>query len=136
MEDDAVLLVQAAHEVAELGTEDALHRSLVRRDDVHLETARAQRGGHFEADEARAEDDGTARRRGASDDRATVAQGSQRVHVRQLEAGQRQPDGLGPRGQQQPLVRHAAAVVERHLARRDVDAATLAPRRSSMPCST
>ncbi len=44
MEDDAVLLVQRAHEVAELGAEHSFERPLLRRDDVHLDArARATR---------------------------------------------------------------------------------------------
>ena len=61
MEDDAVLLVQRAHEVAELRPEDALQRPLLGRDDMDLELARAQRGRDLEADEARADHDGAAR---------------------------------------------------------------------------
>ena len=44
MEDDAVLLVQRAHEVAHRGPQDALHRPLLRRHDMDLDLARAQRG--------------------------------------------------------------------------------------------
>ena len=58
VEDDAVLLVQLAHEVAELRAQHALHRALFRRHDVHLDAARAQRGGDLEADEARPHHDG------------------------------------------------------------------------------
>ena len=62
MEDDAVLLVERADEVADLATEHALQRHAVGRDDVHLELARAQRGRDLEPDEARADHDGAPRR--------------------------------------------------------------------------
>ena len=100
VEDDAVLLVQRAHEVAERGAEDALQRPRLGRDDVHLEVARAQRRGHLEADEARADDDGALRAPRPRDDRAAVGERAQRVDVRQLAARDVEPDRLGARREQ------------------------------------
>ena len=57
VEDDAVLLVQRRHEVAELRAQHALERPRLGRDDVHLEPARAQRRRDLEPDEARADHD-------------------------------------------------------------------------------
>ena len=61
MEDDAVLFVQRAHEIAHLGPKHALHRPLLGRDDVNLDFARAQCGRGLEPDEAGADHDGAAR---------------------------------------------------------------------------
>ena len=119
---DAVLLVQAAHEVAELGAQHALQRALVRRDDVHVDAARAQRRGDLEADEARADHDRAPRRCRPRDDGAAVGERAQRVHVRQVGARQRQPHRLGAGRQQQRVVGDLAAVAERDLARAWVDA--------------
>ena len=63
MEDDAVLLVQRADEVAHLRPEHALHRPLLRRHDMDLDVARAQRGRDLEPDEARADHDRARARR-------------------------------------------------------------------------
>ena len=62
VEANAVLLVHAAQERAQLGAERALERHRLRRDDVDLEAARAQRRRHLHADEAGAHDDRAARR--------------------------------------------------------------------------
>ena len=61
MEDDAVLLVERADEVAELRPQHPLQRPRLGRDDVHLELARAQRGRDLEPDEARADHHGALR---------------------------------------------------------------------------
>jgi len=50
MKDDAVLLMQCAHEIAHVGSKHALHRPLLRRDDVDLDVARAQCRRGLEAD--------------------------------------------------------------------------------------
>ena len=68
MEDDAMLLMQTAHEVAHLPTENALHGSFFRRDHVHFDVACAQRRCDFETDEARAKHDCAPSRLGALDD--------------------------------------------------------------------
>jgi hypothetical protein len=121
VEDDAVRLVQTAHEVAHLGAQDAFHGALVRRDDMHLEAAFAQRGGDFESDEAGPHHDGAARGRRARDDRARVRQRPQGVDVRQVHAGDRQANRLGAGGQQEPVVGDLAAVAEFELARLRID---------------
>jgi hypothetical protein len=52
MKNDTVLLVQSAHEVAELRPEYALHRPRFRGHHMDLDAAGAQRCRHFEPDEA------------------------------------------------------------------------------------
>src|SRR5205807_2650290 len=68
MEDDAMLLVQLADEIAHLDPEDALHRALFRRYHVDLDAADAQRRRRFEANEARADHDRAGCALGALDD--------------------------------------------------------------------
>ena len=128
VEDDAVLLMERAHEVAHLRAEDSLHRPFVRRHHVDLDVAGAQRGRDLEPDEARADHDGPARRRGALDDRPAVGERAQREDVRLVGAGDRQANRLGAGREQQPVVRDRAPVGERDLARAHIDAGDAARR--------
>ena len=86
MEHDALLLVQRSNERAEVVAEHALERKLLRRDDVDVDLARAQRRRDLEADEARADHDGALCRLRRGDDRAAVGERAQVVHVRQIGA--------------------------------------------------
>src|SRR5207237_4560118 len=61
MEDDAVLLMQRAHELAHFRPEYALHRPLFRRHDVDLDTTRAQCRRDLEPDKAGTDHDCAAR---------------------------------------------------------------------------
>ena len=65
MEDDAMLFVQRAHEIAHLRPEHALHRPLFRRHHMNLDVARAQRRRDLQPDEARTDDNRAARTLGA-----------------------------------------------------------------------
>ena len=56
MKDDAVFFVNAANDTADLRSHDARERLGLRRDDVHVELAGAERRGNFQTDEARADD--------------------------------------------------------------------------------
>jgi hypothetical protein len=95
VEDDAVLLVHAAYEVAKLTSHDALQRAMVRRDDVHVYAARGQRRRHLEADEARPQHDRAPRLARRGDDRATVSERSQVVNASPVVERRRQVDRLG-----------------------------------------
>ena len=57
MEDDAVLLVEGLDEIAHLRAQHPLHRPLLRRHDMNLDLARAQRRCRFQPDEAGADHD-------------------------------------------------------------------------------
>ena len=103
------------------GAQHALHRPLVGRHDVDLDAARAQRRRHLETDEARAHHDRAPRRRRLRDDGAAIGERSQRMHVRQVHARQRQSHRLGAGCEQQPVVVELAAVADRDLARTCVD---------------
>ena len=100
MEDHPVLFMQAPHEIADLRTENALHRPLLRRDHMDVETAHAKGRRNFESDEARAEHNGPPRGRKALNDRPTVGQRPQSADMRQVGAGYGKADGFGPRREQ------------------------------------
>ncbi len=102
-----------------------LHRMRVRRHDVDLERACAQRGGPLQADETRADHHGAPRAAGAIDDRAAVGQRAQRVNLRRSRAWKRQPVRLGAGGQQQSIERQRATARERNRPRFQVDACHL-----------
>ena len=53
VENDTVLLMHGADERAELGAEDPFHGNWLRTHHLDVEAAGAERGGHFESDEAR-----------------------------------------------------------------------------------
>ena len=108
MEDHAMLLVQLADEVAHLRPEHAFERTLLGRDHMHLELARAQRGRDFEADEARADHHRAFGAVGGLDDRAAVGERAQRVHMRQVRARNGEPHRLGAGRKQQAVVGDAA----------------------------
>ena len=76
MEDDAVLLVELPDEPADLRPHDALERLVLRRDDMDVDAARAQRRRDLEADEARADDHHASSRTRA---RSTIARLSANV---------------------------------------------------------
>ena len=77
MKDDAVLLMQGADEIAHLRPQHALHRPRLRRHDMDLDLARAQRRRDLKADETGADHDGAARAVGGCDDRAAIGQRAQ-----------------------------------------------------------
>ena len=121
MEDDAVLFVQRAHEVAHLGPEHALHRPLLRRHDMDLDIARAQRRRDLEPDEAGTDHDRAARAVRRLDDRPAIGERAQRVDVRLVGARDRQPHRLGAGRQQQTVVGNIAAACEDDVARLGID---------------
>ena len=105
VENDSVLLVEIAHKVAHLWTQNAFHRPLVRRDYMDFDFAGAQRCRDLEADEAGAHHDRPARRFGAFNDRPAVGERTQSVNVRLISAGNRQSNRLGASREQQAVVR-------------------------------
>ena len=77
MENDAMLLVQRAHEVTHLRPEHAFHRPLLRRHHMNLDVAGAQRRRGLQSDEARADDERAARSLGRFDDGAAIGERAQ-----------------------------------------------------------
>ena len=84
MEDDAVFFMQRTDEIAHLSTENALHRTRFRRDDMNLDPAGPQRGRDLRTDETRPYDNYPARRFRRIDDGTAIFERPQRVDVRQL----------------------------------------------------
>ncbi len=116
-----MLLVNRAHEAAEVRAQNFLHRMLFRRDDMDLDVARAERGRDFEADEAGAEHDRPARRLRPLDDRPAVLERSKHKHVRRPGAGDGRRDGLGAGREKKAVEGKLLAASERDFARANVD---------------
>ena len=74
MEDDAVLLMQCANEVAHVRSEHALHRTLLRRHHMDLDIMRAQRRRDLEPDKTGTDYDYAARAVEGANDRPAIRQ--------------------------------------------------------------
>ena len=109
MEDDAVLLVQCAYEIAHVSAEHALHRPLLRRHDVDLDIARAQRRRGLEPDKAGADHDHAARAARGGNDRPAIRQRAQGMDMWLIGARDWQPHRLRTGRQQQTVVGNGAA---------------------------
>ena len=72
MEDDAVLLMQRAHEIAHFRSKHALHRPLLRRHYMDLDIARPQRRRGLQPDETCADHDRAAGADGGFNDCAAI----------------------------------------------------------------
>ena len=79
MEADAVLFVKLPHETTDRVANHACERHFVDAHDVDFDLPGAQRGRHFQADEARADDHGPRALLGPCDDCARVGERSQHV---------------------------------------------------------
>ena len=121
MEDDAMLFMQGADEVAHLRPQHAFHRPLLQADDVNLDISGAQRGSGFEPDKARADHDCPPRAIGQCNDGAGISQRAQHVHMRLVRARYRQPHRLRAGRQQQPVVRGGLAASRDDMARAGVN---------------
>jgi hypothetical protein len=97
------------------------HHAVAHLDHRELDATREQRVEDDAADEARAHQQHPGARLGVRLDRARIGQRPARVHARAVESGDRQSDRRRAGGDQQPVVRDAAAVFEHHLALADVD---------------
>ena len=119
--DDAVVLMQRAHEIAHFRSKHTLHRALFRRDHVDLDIARPQRRRHLQTDETRADHERASRAVGGRDDGPTVGERAQGMHVRLICAGNGELYRLSAGRQQQPVVGNGAAVGENDVAVAGVD---------------
>ena len=126
MKDDAVLLMQRAHEIAHFRPEHALHRPLFRRHHVDLDIARAQRRRGLKPDKAGADHDCAARAVDGVNDRPAIRKRAQRVDMRLVGARDRQPHRLSAGRQQQPIVGNRAATGDDDIARLGIDRADIA----------
>ena len=109
MEDDAMLLMQRADEIAHLRPEHALHRPLLQANDVNLDISRAQRCRGLEPDKARADHDRAPRAIGQGNDGAGIGQRAQHVDMRLVRARYRQAHRLRAGRQQQAVVGNGLA---------------------------
>ena len=122
MENDPMLFVQRAHEVTHLRPEHALHRPLLRRHHMNLDVAGAQRRRGLQSDEARTDDERAARTLGRLDDGAAIRERTQRMDMRLVGAGDRQPHRLSAGRQQQPVIGQVIAAGDHDFAGLRVDA--------------
>ena len=126
MEDDAVLFVQCTNEIAHLGPKHTLHRPLLGRHDMDLDTPRAQRRRGLETDKARADHDRAARTVHRGDNRPAIRQRTQRMDMRLVGSRNRQPHRLGPRRQQKTVIGNRDTVGDDDIARFGVDRGDIA----------
>ena len=117
MEDDAVLFVQFADEVAEFTAEDAFHRPPLGGHDMDLQLAGAQGRGGLEPDEARAHHDGVPRLLCVRDDRACVAERAQHVDMRLARAGNVEANRLGAGREHELVEGQVSPARDSHLSR-------------------
>ena len=104
VERDALLLVHLADEASDLRPHHALQRLALGRDDMDRQPAGAERGRHFQADEAGAYHHHRLRASGPRDNRLAVGKRPQVVDRRAGCPGNVQPHRLRPGGDQQRLV--------------------------------
>ena len=126
MEDDAVLFVQCAYEIAHVSPKHALHRPLLRRHHVDLDIARAQCRRGLEADKAGADHDRAARAAHSSNDRSTIRKRAQRMDMGLIGARDQQPHRLRTRRQQETFVGNGLATGDDDVARFGIDRGDIA----------
>ncbi len=115
--------VQGPEHVAQGLAEDVLHGSRARRHYLHVQAAAAQRGGHFQADEAGADHHAAAGRGAAGDQLVAVGEAAQHADVGQVGAGHVQARWRGAGGQHQGAVVQLFAAGEGQFLVRRVDVA-------------
>jgi hypothetical protein len=115
MKDSAAGFVQPAQKFTDLLAQHPSHRDGVAADDVYLESARTQRRGDFQCNEAGAKNDGALRRTCAVENCATVGPRSQIEHAIRLGAGNLQTHRFCTGGEQQPIESQLASALQSHL---------------------
>src|SRR6516165_4943677 len=125
MKHDAMLLVNAADEIAVFAPEDAFQGAMFGCHDVDLDLAGPQRGGDFKPDEACADDYGMPGLLCPGNDRARVGKRAQDVHMRLIRARDIEANGLGAGREQQLVEWKTFSSCKRHLPRSWVDAGDL-----------
>src|SRR5687768_5390340 len=112
MKRHAVLFMEFADEIADIGSEDLRHRACLSADDRHFDIPRSKGCRHLEPDEARADHYGPPRRQSLADKSAAVGESAQVMDVREIPTRQFEADRLGAGGQQERIVSVPAAVYE------------------------
>ena len=121
MKPHAVLLVDLAHEVADLGPEDGFHRAYLGRHDIDVEPACPQRRRYFEADKAGADHDRAPRALRSGDQRAAIVRAAQGVDMREFGPGDTESVWLGAGREQQRTPRMPGAVGKLYFAGFGID---------------
>src|SRR5262249_39679566 len=116
MEDDAMLFVQRAHKVAHLSPQDALHRPLLRGNDMNLEIPSAQGSCDLETDEARTDDKRSLRAARRGTDRAAVGERAKGMDTLLVCSRDLKPHGLCARSKKQAVEWHRISIGELHAA--------------------
>ena len=109
---DAMLLVQSPNKVADIGAKDFFNRNGLGPDHLHVDIARAQRRGHLKTDEACTDDNCAPGSLRVGNQRVTVGQSAQVMHLRQAGTGQIEPHRVGTGREQQGVVAVVTAVFE------------------------
>ncbi len=118
---DPVLLVDAPHPATHVRTQHLLEGNPVGCSNGHGEAPGPERRRDLQPDEAGTHYHGPLRRTGGSDDLVAVPEAPEQVHVGQVRPRDTEPHRLGAGGQQQPVVRYRASVVQLHFVRPGID---------------
>src|SRR5437868_3888678 len=100
----SLVLVDSLHESTDVVTKHAREGKGFGSNDGHVEAARPQRSGRFEADEASADDDGGPSGAARGDDGAAVRERPQDMNVGKLRAVDGQTYRLRPGGEDEDSV--------------------------------
>src|SRR4051794_1356617 len=98
MKADAVRFVQTSNPPAHVRAEDAHHRLSLWGDHMDIHLARSKRGGDFQPDETRADDDDAFAWTGGRGNTPAVSDCAEVVDARGVRARNVEPHGLGPGG--------------------------------------
>src|SRR5271170_5762042 len=121
MKDNAMLFMERPHQSTQIGAKNSLHRSFFRRHHMDFDFPRAQGGGDFEPDEARAQYNGPTRSLRSFDDGVAFGERAQHQDVRLLRARNGGPHWLGAGGQKEPIERDRLSIGEPDLMRASVN---------------
>jgi hypothetical protein len=121
MKDNAMLFMERPHQSTQIGAKNSLHRSFFRRHHMDFDFSRAQGGGDFEPDKARAQYDGPTRSLRSFDDGVAFGERAQHEDVRLVRARNGGPHWLGAGGQKEPIERDRLSIGEPDLMRASVN---------------
>src|SRR6185312_1751498 len=133
MECRTVVLVDPLNDATQLSAKNAFERAMFRCNDVNMETARAQRGGDFETDEAGANHNGVTGVLAGRNDRARVRQRPQIHDPLQGIHARWQPHRRRASREQQCIISDRVAVTQLHDTLRDIDLRRANPKSQRYP---
>src|SRR5262249_43604384 len=108
-------------EVAHLGSQDALHRPLLRGNDMNLEISSAQGSRDLETDETRADDKHPLRAVRRSNDRAAIGERAKGMDKLLVCSRDLETHGLRTRGKQEAIEGYRASIGQLHAAPFGID---------------